>query len=160
MAISSPYRSLPAARRVALLTHAMSASPEVRALYAQRLAARGGGFRAVTLKSWPVDRLAREIVRMNAESASDELDLLQLLYVDLEPGIQTTFLDEAGVKHEQGRMAEDLTLPYADEAAVRRAAAVVRERHGEEGMRYLRTLARYSRDGWPGIEGVVRELGG
>jgi hypothetical protein len=160
MATPSPYRSLPTARRVSLLTHAMNASPEARALYAMRLAAKGGGFRAVTLKSWPVDRLAREIVRLNAESAQDELDLLQLLYVDLEPGIQTTFLDTAGVKHEQGRMAEDLELPYADEAAVRRAAAAVRERHGDDGMRYLRTLARYSRDGWPGIEGVVRELGG
>jgi hypothetical protein len=40
---------------------------------------------------------------------------------------------------------------------VRRAAALVRERHGEDGERYLRTLDRYSRDGWPGIETVVAE---
>jgi hypothetical protein len=160
MATPSPYRSLPTAQRVMLLTHAMQASPEARTLYAMRLAAKGGGFRAVTLKTWPVDRLAREIVRMNAESAQDELDLLQLLYVDLEPAIQTTFLDAAGVKHENGKIDEELTLPYADEAAVRRAAAATREAHGDDGMRYLRTLARYSREGWPGIEGVVKELGG
>ena len=159
MAIPSPYRSLPTARRVALVTHVLGASPEGRALYAQRLAAKGGGFRAATLRTWPVERLAREVVRMNAESAQDELDLLQLLYVDLEPAIQVTFLDAAGVKHEQGRMEEDLTLPYADEATVRRAAAAVREQHGEDGLRYLRTLARYSKDGWPGIEAVVKELG-
>ena len=160
MATPSPYRSLPTEKRVALLTHAIKASPEARMLYAQRLAAKGGGFRAATLKGWPVDRLAREMVRMNAESAQDELDLLQLLYVDLEPAIQATFLDAAGVKHEDGRMAEDLELPYADEAAVRRGATAVRDAHGDDGVRYLRTLARYSRDGWPGIEGVVRELGG
>ena len=158
MASPSPYRSLPAARRVALLTHAMKASREARAIYAQRLVARGGGFRAVTLKTWPVDRLAREIVRMNAETADDELDLLQMLYVDLEPATQITFLDAAGVRHENGRMPDDLEPPYADELAVRRAATAVRERHGADGEHYLRTLARYSAEGWPGIGAIVAEL--
>ena len=160
MATQSPYRSLPAPRRVELLTHALKASREARALYAQRLAQKGGGFRAVTLMSWPPDRLAREVVRLGAETPQDELDLLHHLYVELDPSIQITFLDEAGVRHEGGRMAEDLEVPYADEAAVRRAGALVRERHGDDGMRYLRTLARYSREGWPGIEGTVAELGG
>ena len=158
MATPSPYRSLPAARRVELLTHAMKASREARAVYVQRLVARGGGFRAVTLKTWPVDRLAREIVRMNAETPDDELDLLQMLYVDLEPAIQTTFLDAAGVRHLNGRMADDLEPPYADEAAVRKAAAAVRDQHGADGEHYLRTLGRYSAEGWPGIPGIVSEL--
>ena len=157
---ASPYRSLPAARRVALVTAAITASREMRALYAQRLVARGGGFRAVTLQSWPVDRLAREVVRLNAETAQDELDLLQLLYVELEPAIQITMLDAAGVPHEQGRMGETLEPPYADADAVRRAATAVQAAHGDDGMRYLRTLARYSAEGWPGIDGVVRELEG
>ena len=160
MATPSPYRSLPPERRVALVTHAVKSSREARALYVQRLVARGGGFRAVTLQSWPVDRLAREIVRMKAETAQDELDLLQLLYVDLEPAIQATFLDAAGVPHENGRMPDDLEPPYADADAVRRAAPVTRDQHGEDGMRYLRTLVRYSREGWPGIEAVVAELEG
>ncbi len=135
----------------------MKASREARALYIQRLVARGGGFRAVTLKTWPVDRLAREIVRMNAETADDELDLLQMLYVDLEPGIQSTFLDAAGVRHEGGKMADDLEPPYADEAAVRRAADAVRAAHGADGDHYLRTLARYSVEGWPGIGAIVAD---
>jgi hypothetical protein len=158
MPTHSPYRSLPAERRVALVTHAISASREARALYVQRLVGRGGGFRAVTVRMWPADRLAREVVRAGAETAQDELDLLQLLYVDLEPAIQSTFLDAAGVAHENGRIPDDLMLPYADEDAVRRAAVVVRERHGEDGTRYLRTLARYAREGWPGIEAAVAEL--
>ena len=160
MAITSPYRSLPSARRVALVTHAMTASRETRLLFIQRLVSRGGGFRAVTLQSWPIDRLAREIVRMNAETANDELDLLQLLYLEVEPEIQATFLDAAGVRHEGGKMPEDLEPPYADADAVRRGAAAVREKHGEEGDRYLRTLLRYSREGWPGIEEVVAQLDG
>jgi hypothetical protein len=151
MATPSPYRSLPAARRVALVAHVISASRQGRVHYVQRLVSRGGGFRAVTLMTWPVDRLAREVVRMNAESAEDELDLLQLLYVDLEPAIQTTFLDAAGVRHEDGKIAEELTPPFADGEAVQRAAAAVREAHGEDGERYLRTLVRYSPDAWPGI---------
>src|SRR5688500_11974899 len=154
MATPSPYRSLPAARRVALVTHAITASREARAAYAARLVARGGGFRAATVQGWPADRLAREVVRLGAESASDELDLLQMLYVELEPDIQATFLDAAGVPHTNGAMPEDLAPPFADEAAVRRGAAAVRERHGEDGERYLRTLARYASEGWPGIDAV------
>jgi hypothetical protein len=159
MATPSPYRSLPAARRVALLTHVLTSSREARALYVQRLVARGGGFRAVTLMSWPVDRLAKELVRMNAETPQDELELLHMLYVEVEPAIQSTFLTEAGVRHENGRMADDLEPPYADAEAVARAAAVVREQHGEDGMRYLRTLARYSPDGWPGVADFVAQSG-
>ncbi len=160
MATLSPYRSLPTDRRVALVAHTIKSSREGRALFIQRLTARGGGFRAATLQSWPVDRLAREIVRMNAESASDELDLLQVLYLELEPGIQITFLDAAGVAHEgNGRIPDTLELPYADEEAVRRAAAAVREQHGEDGDRYVRTLARYNREAWPGIEGAAAERG-
>ena len=159
MATPSPYRSLPAARRVALVAHVVSASRQGRVHYVQRLVSRVGGFRAVTLMTWPVDRLAREVVRMNAESAEDELDLLQLLYVDLEPAIQATFLDAAGVRHEDGKIAEELTPPFAHGEAVQRAAAAVREAHGEDGERYLRTLARYSPDAWPGIDMVVANLG-
>jgi hypothetical protein len=159
MANPSPYRSLPADRRVALVMHAMKASREARTIYIARLVARGGGFRPQTLQSWPTDRLAREFVRLNAESPQDELDLLHLLYVDLEPTIQTTFLDAAGVRHEGGRMADELEPPYADADAVRRGAEAVRAQHGEDGMRYLRTLARYSPDGWPGIGDVVRDFG-
>ena len=159
MATPSPYRSLSAEKRVALITHAIKSSREVKALWVQRLLeARKGGFRAVTLMTWPADRLAKEIVRTHAETAADELDLLQLLYVELEPAIQITFLDAAGVRHENGSMPEELELPYADAAAVKQAAALVKERHGEDGMRYLRTLVRYSRDGWPGIEDVVERL--
>jgi hypothetical protein len=56
-------------------------------------------------------------------------------------------------------MADDLEAPYADADAVRRAATLVRERHGDDGERYLRTLARYSREAWPGIEALVTEPG-
>ena len=155
MSNPSPYRSLPPERRVALVTHAVKASREGRAQYAQRLMARGGGFRAVTLMSWPADRLAKEVVRLGAESPQDELELLQTLYVELEPEIQATFCDAAGVRHEGGRMSEDLEPPYADADAVKRGAAAVREAHGADGERYLRTLARYAREGWPGIDEVV-----
>ena len=120
--------------------------------------ARKGGFRAVTMMTWPADRLAKEIVRAHAETANDELDLLQLLYVELEPAIQISFLDSAGVRHEKGSMPEELELPYADAAAVERAAAEVKAKPGADGFRYLRTLVRYSKDGWPGIEDVVARL--
>ena len=158
MPTPSPYRSLPAERRQSLVLHAISISREARALYTQRLISRGGGFRAVTLNSWPADKLAREIVRMKAELPQDELDLLHLLYVQLEPMIQIDFLDAAGVAHEKGVMPDDLQPPFADEAAVRLASAKVLEQHGTDGVRYLHTLARYSATGWPGIDAVVEKL--
>ena len=160
MATPSPYRSLPPARRVALVQHLLTSTREARALFIQRLVSRGGGFRAATLQPWPAERLAREVVRLNAETTQDELDLLHLLYVELEPAIQTTFLDAAGVPHENGKIPEEAEPPFADEPAVRRAAAAVKEAHGDDGMRYLRTLVRYSREGWPGIEDVVAGLEG
>ncbi len=158
MPTPSPYRSLPSERRLALVLHAISTTREARALYTQRLVARGGGFRAVKLNTWPADKLAREIVRMKAEQPQDELDLLHLLYVELEPAIQITFLDAAGVAHERGVMAEELKPPFADETAVRRAATAALDQHGVDGARYLRTLARYSAEGWPGIDALVEKL--
>ena len=151
----SPYRSLPPERRLALVTHFIKSSPQARELYVQRMASRPGGFRVVTLRSWSLDRLAAEVVRLNAQNATDELDLLHLLYVELEPSIQITFLNAAGVPHENGVMREDLEIPYADESAVGRAAAAVREQHGDDGERYLRTLARYSAAAWPGIDRIA-----
>jgi hypothetical protein len=156
VATPSPYRSLPVERRLALVTHVIKASREGRAIFVQRMAARGG-FRPTTIQQWPAEKLAAEVVRTKAETSNDELDLLHLLYVQLEPAIQITFLDTAGVKHENGAMAEDLASPYATADAVQRGAAAVRERHGEDGERYLRTLARYSAKDWPGIEEIVKE---
>src|ERR1043165_6442487 len=84
----TPYRSLPAEKRLALVTHTIKSSREGRALYVQRMAARGG-FRPTTLQQWPAEKLAAEVVRMKAETSDDELNLLHLLYVELEPAIRS-----------------------------------------------------------------------
>ena len=149
---TSLYRALPAARRVALVQHAIANFKGTKALYAQRLVAKGGGFRAATLISWPAERLAKEVVRLNAESAQDELDLLQLLYVDLEPATQITFLDAAGVAHENGVIAEGLEAPYASPEAVTKAADAVLAQHGENGAHYLQVLVRYNLAAWPTLD--------
>ena len=154
MATPTPYRTLPAEKRLQLVTHVIKASKEGRAIMVQRMMSRGG-FRPATLQSWPAEKLASEIVRMKAETGNDELDLLHLLYVELEPAIQTTFLEAAGVKHDNGKIPEELQSPYADEAGVKRGVAAVRAKHGEDGERYLRTLARYATEAWPGIESAI-----
>ena len=152
MATLTPYRALPAERRLLLLRHAISSSREVRALYIQRLSALPGGFRIVTLQSWPAEKLAQEVVRRRAEKPEDEADLLHLLYVEVQPEIQAAFLDAAGVRHESGRIPDELDPPYCDAEAVARGAAAVRERFGDDGEHYLRTIARYNGAAWPGIE--------
>ena len=141
-----------------LVLHALSEHKDARALYIQRLVARGGGFRAATLKGWPSDRLARELVRLRAEQPQDELELLQLLYVDLEPAIQITMLDAAGVPHEGGTMDSEMEPPFAEAGAVERGARAVVAGHGEDGLRYLRTLVRYNLVAWPGLDSVLDEL--
>jgi hypothetical protein len=157
MSKSSLYRALPASRRVQLVHHAIANHRGTKALYAQRLVAKGGGFRAATLITWPADRLAKEVVRLSAETAQDELDLLQLLYVDLEPAIQITFLDAAGVAHENGVIAEGVDVPYATAEAVATAAAAVRAAHGEDGLHYLKVLVRYNLAAWPGLDTLISE---
>ena len=152
---ATPYRALPVERRVSLVTRAMQRHKASRLLYAQRIAAKGGGFRAATLAGWPPEKLAREFVRLNAQAGNDELELLQLLYVDLEPQYQITFLDTAGVAHENGVMPEELEAPYADAERVKAGAEAVLAAHGDAGRHYLRTLVVYNLGGWPGLDAVV-----
>src|SRR5450759_2579364 len=158
MANPSPYRAPSAARRVDVVTRALKSSPEMRSIFVQRMLKKGGGFRVATLQSWPPDKLAREIVRMNLESADDELTLLNLLYVEFEPAIQVTFLDVAGVAHDAGKLADDLPVPYATAEAVARAAQVVCDQHGYDGRHYLATIARYNREAWPGLGTFIAGL--
>ncbi len=154
MANTTPYRTLSLEKRTALVKHMITSSKEGRTLFLARLASKTG-FRPVTLQSWSADKLAGEVIRTRAETGDDELNLLHLLYVELEPAIQSTFLDAAGVRHENGAMPDDLEPPYANEEGVKRGVEAVRTQHGEDGERYLQTLARYSADGWPGIRNLA-----
>jgi hypothetical protein len=156
MANPTPYRTLTRERRIELVTRMIDSGREGRALLVQRLASKTG-FRPATLQSWPADKLAREIVRTRAETPQDELSLLHLLYVEVDPSIQITFLDAAGVSHDNGVMPDDLESPYANMDGVKRGIDAVRAIHGEDGERYLRTLSRYSADGWPGISDTTAE---
>lgn len=158
MATPSPYRQLTPAKRVDLVTRAVRASKDLRALLITRLVSRGGGFRPQTLLQWPPDKLAREVVRLGAENADDELNLLNMLYVELEPQIQMAFLDAAGVKHDKGQLPDDLEPPFASADAVVKGAAAVAEQYGDDGRHYLRTIAKYNGAGWPGIEAIVAAL--
>jgi hypothetical protein len=154
----SLFRELPAERRVALLTQLIAANRDTRAEFIQRMVARGGGFRAVTLQSWAPAKLAAEVVRMNAQTADDELDLLHALYVSVQPAIQETFLKAAGVKAEGAVIDESLEAPFTDEAGVKRGAAAVLEKFPEDGKHYLRTIAHYNATAWPGVSELVADL--
>ncbi|MBA3854169.1 MAG: hypothetical protein C0503_07125 [Gemmatimonas sp.] len=151
----SLFRELSAERRVALLTKLIAANRDTRAVFIQRMVARGGGFRAATLQAWAPAKLASEVVRLNAQTPDDELDLLHALYVSVEPQIQETFLKAAGVKAEGAVIDESLEAPFADATGVQRGAAAVLEQFGEEGKHYLRTIAHYNAAAWPGVETVV-----
>lgn len=158
MAMVSPYRSLPVSKRVELVLLDLTTSTDSRALYIQRMVARGGGFRPVTLRSWPVDKLAKEIVRLNLESFQDELGMLQTLYVEKEPELQIAFLDAAGVAHKAGHIADDMPTPFASAEKVAAAAAQLLASHGDDGKRYLRTIALYNGEAWPGLMQVIGEI--
>jgi hypothetical protein len=151
----SPYRSLPADRRVALVLHDISTNRESRDGYVRRIVARGGGFRLETVRKRTSEQLAREIVRYGLETIQDEVGLLRLLYVELEPELQIAFLDATGVKHEGAQISDELETPFADAATVRAAALALIKDHGEEARRYLRTIALYNAEAWPGLNEVL-----
>ena len=155
MATPSPYRTLPVEKRTALVMNDLRTSKDARDNYIMRLVSKGGGFRPETVRKWKIEQLAAEIVRRKLETLQDEVGMLQTLYVELEPSIQSDFLDAAGVRHDNGQIPEDLTVPFADESAVRRAALLLREKHGEDGERYLRTIALYNGEAWPGLAEMV-----
>jgi hypothetical protein len=122
MAAISPYRALTPDERAELIVRVIKANKATRALFVMRVLEKLRGFRAVTLQKWPADQLAREVVRLKAETPQDEFDLLLALYVELEPEIQIAFLDAAGVKHEKGAIDDELDPPYGDAACVPRTA--------------------------------------
>ena len=147
----SPYRSLPQDKRLALVMHDLRTSRSSRDAYIMRLVSKGGGFRPETLRKWKVEQLAAEIVRRKIETLQDEVGMLRALYVEIEPQIQIDFLDAAGVVHQNGQIPEDLAAPFAAAHKVLEAANTVREKYGEDGERYLRTIALYNGEAWPGL---------
>lgn len=155
MAPTSLYRALPAEKRTQLVLHMLARHKEARPRFIGRLVSRGGGFRAVTMQNWPAAQLAREVVRLNAQTAMDEVDLLQALYLEVEPQYQVDFLDAAGIKHEGGVIPEDMETPYASAEAVAKAAKALQAKHGEAGLHYLQTIARFNGAAWPGLHDLV-----
>ncbi len=156
MSHASPYRSLPLDTRLRLVSHELVNDRDARASYIQAMVQKGGGFRPETLRKWPVEQLARAIVTRKLEGFGDELRLLQLLYVELEPELQVAFLDGCGVKHDNGSIAEEKEGALADEATVRRSAEALLSTHGDRGRHYLRTIAAYNGEAWPGLQDVLR----
>lgn len=161
MSDASPYRSLPLETRLRLVEHELGADRSARQAYIQAIVSKGGGFRPETLRKWPMAQLAREVVRRNLETFGDELRLLQLLYVELEPELQIAFLDACGVKHTGGSIDEegDEDTALADEATVRGAAEALQREHGERAGHYLRTIAAYNSEAWPGLRGFLGMTG-
>jgi hypothetical protein len=155
MSTLSPYRALTPEQRAELIVRVIKANKATRALFVMRLLEKLRGFRAITLQKWPADQLAKEVVRLKAETAQDEFDLLLALYVELEPEIQIAFLEAAGVKHENGAIDDELDPPYSTPEGVAAAVAAVRTAYGERGERYLQTLLYYNKELWPGVESHV-----
>lgn len=152
---SSPYRLLPTETRLRLVTHEITNDREARATFIQAMVQRGGGFRPETLRKWPVEQLARDIVRRNLETFGDELRLLQLLYVELEPELQIAFLDACGVKHDKGSIEDEREGALADADTVRKAATALLEARGDQARHYLGTIAAYNSEAWPGLREML-----
>ena len=55
------------------------------------------------------------------------------------------------MKHDNGVIEETLEPPFCSSAAVNEAARVVHATFGDDGMRYLQALVRYSGNAWPDI---------
>jgi hypothetical protein len=142
---------LPVETRLRLVSHELTNDREAKATFIHAMVKRGGGFRPETLRKWPIEQLAREIVRRNMETFGDELRLLQLLYVELEPELQIAFLDACGVKHDKGSIEDEKEGALADAATVKTAATALLASHGDRARHYLTTIAAYNGEAWPGL---------
>jgi hypothetical protein len=158
MAQQSPYRTLPGSQRLSLVAHDIAASTDARDGYIRAIVSRGGGFRPEKLRKWPPEQLAREVVRHNLETPHDELRLLVILYVDVEPALQIEFLDATGVRREGASIPEDVEPPFAPADVIRTAATALVAQHGDEARRYLRTISIYNDAAWPGLADLLPTL--
>lgn len=147
-----------AERRQALVLHDLKTNPAQREIIVRRIAARPGGFRLDTVRKRPIEQLAREVVKFQLETGAEEMALLQTLYIELEPAIQTAFLEATGVPHDGASMADDLEPPLADAATVKRAALALVAAHGDDAKHYLHTIATYNGEAWPGLAEVLTEI--
>lgn len=155
----SPYRSLPAEQRIALVLHDISTNPAQREAIVRRIVARPGGFRLETVRKRPNEQLAREVVRFALEGAGEEVALLQTLYLELEPALQVEFLDRTAVSRDGAMIAEEVQPPFASAEKVREASLALVAAHGDAARHYLRTIATYNAEAWPGLGELLAELG-
>ncbi len=149
------YHSLSWEQRRAAVEVLLRTTPEFRNSVIRRFVLGVGGFRPETLRSWPLERLAREVVRRDLEAPCDDRFLLRIHYTETEPTIQEAFLEAAGVAHLGATISADSQEPFTDAETVEAASLVLVNRFGSAGIHYLACLHEYAADLWPGIAEAV-----
>lgn len=150
------WRDLPAARRLALAepfwADGDSVPQQVEAVQAIASQMR---FRPQSVVKLAPEKLARHLASVHRVSESLAGRLLVVYHLSRQQPMLEVFLDELGIAHEHGLIAEEGA--HTPEAAnLQSAADKLRAQFPDDDVRlYLRTLAAQDPDTWGGLLPIV-----
>ena len=134
-----------------------SADRDTRAVLEMTLA-KDLKFRPQSIRKLPSERVVSRLVRL-AEDVPENLLFQYIFHLHMSDRRQllATFLDAAGIPHENGvlDLPEDYEGP--DAAEVERAARDLVAAEGHEAVVYLATLKVADRDFWSALDPVLDE---
>ena len=134
-----------------------SADRDTRAVLEMTLA-KDLKFRPQSIRKLPSERVVSRLVRL-AEDVPENLLFQYIFHLHMSDRreLLATFLDAAGIPHEDGvlDLPEDYEGP--DAANVERAARELVAAEGHEAVGYLATLKVADRDFWSALDAVLDE---
>ena len=134
-----------------------SADRDTRAVLEMTLA-KDLKFRPQSIRKLPSERVVSRLVRL-AEDVPENLLFQYIFHLHMSDRreLLATFLDAAGIPHEDGvlDLPEDYEGP--DAANVERAARELVAAEGHEAVVYLATLKVADRDFWSALDAVLDE---
>lgn len=146
------WRSMPTELKIAAATafwtdeQAALERAEAVSLIAQHLK-----FRPKSVLAMPVEKKARHLASRPQLSDLLAARLLVSYHLTHQRAMMGTFLDELGIKHQDGLIDED-SPPAPDPAVLDRAVATLRERFpADEVARYFWTLLWQDAETWAGL---------
>lgn len=132
-------------------------SPEIAAQHAEAMVALASRlkFRPKSLRTLPVDRLARHLAQMPDVSDAVATRALIALHFSGRRPLMAAFLDTLGIGHDNGLItAENVETPPV--ATLSAAAESLRQTFGRDEVDlYLRTLAALDGETWGNLDAVV-----
>ncbi len=131
--------------------------PRVKPALKAFLKKRNTGFRPQTVEGWDASTVATHASRLAAPPPDLVLDCLVGYFVAGDRAMQTTFLEAAGIQHQDGHL--DALPPFPAEAVDRGAAGLLAAfPQSTDALLYLIGLSVLFKQNWTGIDEVLARV--